>query len=312
MTVAANPLPMVLTEVTVTSVEALSPSFLRIELAAPALADFGVEGPLLDQRFKLVVPHEDGGLTSVDDADESWLDTWMRRPVEERGHMRTYTVRSVRRSGADTRLVVDVVRHEHGAGPGAAWAMAAKPGDRAVVMVPRRGMPFGGIEFTPPAGAPVLLAGDETAAPAICAILECLPATAVGSAFVEVPVTGDVLDARKPAGVEVTWLPRNGGPHGERLHAAVVAHLGGPPSASARLDVEPQEVDPDLWETPSWSSSGESIPTSDEARGDLFAWIAGEAAMVTGLRRHLVRDLGMDRRQVAFMGYWRHGVAMKS
>nr|WP_255892088.1 SIP domain-containing protein [Nocardioides astragali] len=35
------------------------------------------------------------------------------------------------------------------------------------------------------------------------------------------------------------------------------------------------------------------------------AWIAGEAAMVTGLRHHLVSELGMDRRQVAFMGYWR-------
>ena len=33
---------------------------------------------------------------------------------------------------------------------------------------------------------------------------------------------------------------------------------------------------------------------------------------MTGLRRHLVRELGMDRSQVAFMGYWRRGVAMKS
>jgi NADPH-dependent ferric siderophore reductase len=44
----------------------------------------------------------------------------------------------------------------------------------------------------------------------------------------------------------------------------------------------------------------------------LYAWIAGESAMVTALRRHLVRDLGVDRRQVAFMGYWRVGVSMKS
>jgi len=47
-------------------------------------------------------------------------------------------------------------------------------------------------------------------------------------------------------------------------------------------------------------------------RSDLYAWIAGESGVVTGLRRHLVRELGMDRRQVAFMGYWRRGVAMRS
>ena len=45
---------------------------------------------------------------------------------------------------------------------------------------------------------------------------------------------------------------------------------------------------------------------------DLYAWIAGESKMVTGLRRALVKDLGIDRHQVAFMGYWRLGVAMRS
>ena len=44
----------------------------------------------------------------------------------------------------------------------------------------------------------------------------------------------------------------------------------------------------------------------------LYAWIAGEAKVVTGLRRALVKDLGIDRHQVCFMGYWRVGVSMKS
>ena len=45
---------------------------------------------------------------------------------------------------------------------------------------------------------------------------------------------------------------------------------------------------------------------------DIYAWIAGESGVVTGLRRVLVKDLEVDRRQVAFMGYWRRGVAMQS
>lgn len=40
-------------------------------------------------------------------------------------------------------------------------------------------------------------------------------------------------------------------------------------------------------------------------------WVAGESGVVTTLRRHLVRDLGINRSQVAFMGYWRLGVAMR-
>lgn len=310
-TTTRTALPMLLTEVCVASTTRLSPSFVRLELVSPDFAELGVDGPWLDQRFKLVVPHADGGLTSVADADESWLTTWMDRPVEERGHMRTYSVRDVVGEGTDTRLVVDVVVHPAGpSGPGADWALAAQPGDRAVVLAPRRGFPFGGIEFAPPPGARVLLVGDETAAPAICRVLGDLPADAVGAAYVEVPDAPDVQDVARPDGVDVTWLVRGEAAHGERLHAAVLEHLGTPVAGPLEVD----EVDPDLWETPLYSSSGEPLPEPATAvdHVDLYAWIAGESAMVTGLRRHLVKELGVDRRQVAFMGYWRRGVAMRS
>ena len=57
---------------------------------------------------------------------------------------------------------------------------------------------------------------------------------------------------------------------------------------------------------------GESLSASTEdPRLDLYAWIAGEAGLVTGLRRFLVNEIGPHRRQVAFMGYWKRGVAMR-
>ena len=310
MTTTTAVLPMVLAEVEVVSATRISPSFVRVALAGDELADVGVDGPLFDQRFKLIVPDAGGGMTSVHDADETWLTTWLERPVEERGHMRTYTIRELQRLGDETRVVVDIVVHEHGeSGPGSDWALAAQPGSRAVVLMPRRGHPFGGIEWAPPAGADLLLVGDETAVPAICAILEQLPADARGAAYVEVPEALDIQDVRRPAGVEITWIARTGRPHGVALQEAVLAHLGTP----VEVVEEPVEVDPDLWETPTWSSSGEAIDVAPEAGdAELYAWIAGESAMVTGLRRHLVRDLGIDRRQVAFMGYWRRGVSMRS
>ena len=312
MTSTATELPLLLGTVEVRAVKRLSPSFVRVELGGPLLTELGVAHPWYDQRIKLVFPGTPGVVPDFTGADESWFTTWAERPETERGHMRTYTVRDVVGEGEDTRLVVDIVVHEGATGPGNSWALAAAPGDLVATMAPRRGHEYGGIEWQPGPGRRLLIAGDETAVPAICVILEQLPTTARGIAFAEVPYAADVQDVDHPGGVEVVWLPREGAGHGALLHAAVAAHLGAP---AADVEVADEEVDPDLWETPTYSSSGEEV--ADEAatpgrHDDLYAWIAGESKVVTGLRRHLVRDLGMDRRQVAFMGYWRRGVAMRS
>ena len=98
---------------------------MRVELASPELADFGVDGPLLDQRIKLVFPNAAGGLASLAGADASWWSTWLDIPEEERGHMRTYSVRDVRR-----------LRRRH---PGRRRPRAAPRGRRH-----RAGLPLGG------------------------------------------------------------------------------------------------------------------------------------------------------------------------
>jgi NADPH-dependent ferric siderophore reductase len=230
MTMTANhALPMILAEVEVVAVERLSPTYVRVELGSPVLADFGVDGPLYDQRIKLVFPNDAGRLPSFEGADESWFSTWLDIPASERGHMRTYTVREVRGTGAGTRLVVDFVLHlEEGAtGPGSSWAAQATVGDRLVIVAPRRGEFFGGIEFDPGAARLLLLAADETAVPAVCSILEDLPASARGVAFLEVPESGDVLDQRHPEGMQVVWLPRDGAALGSRVCAALARGAGG-------------------------------------------------------------------------------------
>ncbi|MGB0099753.1 MAG: siderophore-interacting protein [Nocardioides sp.] len=315
MTTTQHALPMILDEVEVVRVERRSTSFVRVELGGACLADFGVDGPLYDQRIKLIFPGVPGGPPpSFEGADESWFDTWLRRPAQERGHLRTYSVRDVVGSGVDTRVVVDIVVHADAQaeiGPGCAWAERAAVGDRLILIGPRRGQGFGGIEFEPGTAGRLLLVGDETAVPAICAILGQLPPAAAGAAFLEVPSPDDIQSVQHPVGVDVTWLVRGDAVLGGRLHAAVLDHLG---VGASRIE-EPAEVDPDLWETPAYSSSGEDVGTAATALGhdleDLYAWIAGESGVVTALRRVLVKDLGVDRRQVAFMGYWRRGVAAR-
>lgn len=318
MTTTGTDLGLILDEVEVRSVDRLSPSFVRLELGGDCLADFGVDGPLYDQRIKLVFPNDAGRLPSFADADESWWDTWLDIPESERGHMRTYTVRAVRGTGTDTRLVVDVVLHLEGdaVGPGSRWAAQAEVGDRLVTICPRKGVAYGGIEFAPGAAHDLLLVADETAVPAVCSILEDLGPDARGTAFLEVPLAADADALREqtaPAGVRVVWLPRDGAGLGTLLDREVRAHLG---IGGATAPVPDAEVDPDLWETPAYSSSGEEVDGPVQSVGHdldgLYAWIAGESKVVTGLRRALVKELGVDRHQVAFMGYWRRGVAMRS
>jgi NADPH-dependent ferric siderophore reductase len=348
---------------TVREVKRLSPSFLRVTLTGDDLDLFADNG--FDQRIKLIPPLPGHGHDHLP-TGEDWYTRWSDLPDEHRNPIRTYTVRAVRPELREVDL--DMVLHGvHG--PASRWADAAGPGSTVCLMGPnaQHDGVHGGIDFRPPAQTErLLLGGDETAVPAISSILACLPAHATGEALLEVPATGDELEIHKPDGVRVTWLPRDGAAHGERLipamRAATERLLGGTErllggterllggterllggterllggAATARVpeadasqggasqggasqggasqggasqggaseggQVELEDVDVDndvLWEVPE--------PVADVSR--FYAWLAGEAAVIKTLRRHLVAECGVDRRSVAFMGYWRLGRA---
>jgi NADPH-dependent ferric siderophore reductase len=151
-----------------------------------------------------------------------------------------------------------------------------------------------------------LLAGDETAAPAIAAILETLTDEHVGDALIEVPSAADRQEIEAPPGVTVTFLSRDGQPRGQRLQAAVASVVPGHRPAGCRVpDVPAVDVDSHLvWETPQPGSN-----TGVESSARFYAWVAGEAAVVRDLRQTLLRTHGVPREAVAFMGYWRQGRA---
>lgn len=291
--------------VRVAAVTALTPSFVRVTLTGDALADFSAVG--LDQRIKLVLPIPGHGFTDLPDGDD-WYGAWRALPDAERNPLRTYTVRSFRPDAHE--LDIDFVAHGD-TGPASRWVSSCRVGDELRIVGPAvpsspAELPSGAAEFAPGSATRILLAGDETAAPAICAILEALDVTAVGHVFIEVPTDADRLPVTAPAGVEVRWIARNGASHGVRMTDQVQAWASDVVvAASARVGdtarVELAEVDVDeqvLWDVPA--------PVDERP---VYAWIAGEAGCVKELRRHLVRGVGLDREQVAFMGYWRHGKA---
>jgi len=305
----------VLARAEVRGVERVSPNFVRVTFGGDDLGDFGTPGDVFDSRIKIVFPPASGILPDLDRSTGDWWGSFLAVPEADRGSMRTYSVRDLRATEEGTELDVDFVLHLAPGltGPASRWADAAAVGQELFIVGPRRGVPasaHGGAEYEPGSAASVVLAGDETAAPAIARILEDAPRDLRGVAFIEVPSPADVLRIDAPEGVEVHWLPRDlGEPHGVRLIPAVLGYLGDA-DAGEQIDVKDIESEDLLWETPDYSGLGEEIAATD-APAERYFWIAGESGVVTTLRRHLVKDLGVDRGQVAFMGYWRHGVAMR-
>ena len=241
---------------TVASVVDVTPSVRRVVLSGPAETVVAA-GPTVS----LLVPR-------VGDADPHWpriaKDGRIVWPDGAHGvSLRSYTAR--RQDPAAGEVEIDFVLH--GDGPAAAWATAAAPGAPL-------GVAGGGSLGECPAGY-LLLAGDETALPAITRILGEAPPATVGVAFVEVADAAEEQPLAAPDGVVVRWLHRNGTPPGEStLLVDAVAGLDRP------------------------------------AGDDVFAWVGAESATVRAIRSDLRGRWGLGRAQHHAIGYWRRGRSM--
>lgn len=284
----------------VVGAQRMSPHYVRITFRLPPTV--GGAGPTFDQRIRVGIPSPGQPPWLPTSAD--WYDEWLATRPEIRGHMRTYSVRALDRRPTETLLTIDVVLHgKPGTAPGADWALSARPGNQASLILPARGVAGVDIEFDPGDAETIVLAGDETAAPAIARILEDLPGGARGHAFIEVPEVADQLPIAAPPGCTVRWLAREGRPRGERLVAAVIRNATGGRMHAELADLPDYDEQELVWETPTFSALGESL--GEPARGGEFYWMAGECRIVAGLRRRLVGDYGVPRSRIAFMGYWK-------
>ena len=305
--------PYLVFAVRVRALTRLTPNFLRITFTGENLDVFADNG--VDQRIKVLLPGPDGRPYDptpppgqAPQAD--WYENWRALPEERRNPMRTYTVRYVRT--AQREVDVDFVLHGD-LGPASRWASAAAIGDLVHLIGPnvRHHGPTRAAGWNPPPTNPfVLIAGDQTAVPAIAVILAQLPSDARGTVLIEVPDPADEQPLQAPAGVRVTWTVADPAAPGARLEAVVREAAGAAlapalvpaaTAATAATALEPETSVDDLWDVPE--------PDQVAPQATVYTWLAGEAGCIARLRRHLVRDLGVDRRSVAFMGYWRAGAA---
>ena len=194
------------TVLSVVSTEWLTAHMVRVILGGDGFDDFETNDAT-DKYVKLCFVKPELGLEPPYDIvalrEALPQDDW---PV-----VRTYTVRRV---DPETRtLAIDFVVHgtEGVAGP---WAANARVGDLLAFAGPGGG-------YAPSRDvAAHMLAGDESATPAVAAALEAMPPTAVGVALLEAEDEGDIQPLLAPDGIEVRWVLRS---RGETLASAVAA-----------------------------------------------------------------------------------------
>ncbi|MEU0403250.1 siderophore-interacting protein [Streptomyces sp. NPDC006197] len=247
----------------------LGPSLVRITFTGDDLKGFAAGGR--DQSLSLFLPHPGQEAPVLPPLDDPDMYAILGAWRAMPDDVRA-VMRSytVREQRTEPANEIDIDFALHeDGGPACRWAGRAEPGDRVVVLGPAVAANTG-VRFQLPEDADsVLIWADETALPAASAILEWLPAETRAQVFLEVPYSGDRMELATEADATVTWLVREEG--------------------------APSAVD---------AVSGTELPGRAP-----YVWIAGESGAVKALRRHFVRERGLDRRRVTFVGYWRKGLS---
>jgi NADPH-dependent ferric siderophore reductase len=222
----------------------------RVELVTPHMKRITVDGSCLSD-YRVGLPGQ-------------WLKVFVPAAKGQIAGGRAYTVR--RFDPATKKLDLDFVLHGDN-GPASAWAARAKVGDLFEISMthPRSGFPID------PLVERYLLFGDETALPAIGAILEALPASAKADVFVEVADAREEQAIQSLATTNLSWLHR----------------VAGRDRAPAGLD-----------------DAAKSLPTPE---GTTAIWVAAEASIVQVIRKHALVVWGVERKRLHAAGYWKRG-----
>ncbi|GHH59039.1 siderophore-interacting protein [Kitasatospora indigofera] len=233
--------------------ERITPHMQRVVLGGEGLAAF-TAGTCTDHYVKILFGAD--GVTYPEPFDLERIREDL--PRDQWPVTRTYTVRAWNPELRE--LTIDFVVHgdEGLAGP---WAVRARPGDTVRFMGPGGG-------YTPDTTADRhLLAGDESALPAIAVALESLPRDADVHAYVE--ISGPEEEQKIDTTAQVHWLHRGERPVGELLT--------------------------------------ETLRALDFPAGRVHAFVHGEAGFVKDLRALLRVEHGIPREDLSVSGYWRLG-----
>ncbi|MCB0865858.1 MAG: siderophore-interacting protein [Solirubrobacterales bacterium] len=240
----------------VSEVTRLGPTYVRIALEGDGLEGFE-PNDATDAYVNVAIPPPAAPYEPPFD-----LDGLKDLPREQRPFRRRYTIR---RWIPDTRtLWLEFSIHDV-TGASGRWASEAKPGDALVFTGPAG-------SYRPDPGADWhLMAGDESALPAIGASLEAVPEGTPVIVRVVVDGPADEIELDSPGDLHLRWLHRESG-HGEvEALADSVRDLTTPP-------------------------------------GRAHAFVHGEAEEIRAVRRHLLADRAESLADLSCSPYWKRGM----
>jgi len=259
--------PICLREFDVLRVTDVTPGMRRIVVGGDAIGPHvrdGVDLPAVhstgfDDDVKVLLPDLQTGefpFVVPKNTDQGRVD-WTDGSFE---HARTYTVREFDADAGE--MTIDFVLH--GTGLAATWARRVETGSKVLIAGPKHSAAL------PRDTDWLLLAGDETALPAIGRAVEILPPGFKATAVIEVAEPGHRQELATEGDVDFVWLYRSEADGASRLVEAVQAVT--------------------------W-------------RGERpYLWVAGETLGIKPLRRWAKNEKGLDKDRVEITGYWRHRV----
>lgn len=252
----------------VVGTQQIAPHMVRVLLGGSGFDTF-TPSDFTDSYVKLAFVADDIDVAAL--PQPLTLDSFVDLPPQKRPSVRTLTVRRV--DAAARQIALDIVTHgEHGVA--GQWAAAAQPGQPIYLMGPS------GAYAPDPAADWHLLAGDESALPAIATALEALPDNAIGKAFIEVAGPDDEIALTAPKSVEINWVYRGG-----------------------RADLVSEDRAGDH------APLVEAVTAAQWLPGQVHVFIHGEAqAVMHNLRPYIRKERGVEAKWASSIsGYWRRG-----
>lgn len=237
----------------VVETQRLGPAMVRVVLGGQGLGEFSpteFTDQYVNARF---VPDDAPYGVPFDLGEVKDLDADVRpRP-------RRLTVRSW--DEESRRLTIDLVAHGD-VGYAGRWAQNAAAGDRLQMTGPS-----GGYRPRPDADWH-LMAGDESALPAIAASLEVLDPGSTAHVFVVVDGPEYEIDVSSPGELHLRWLHRSTAPDPESVLL-------------------------------------EAITAFEFPSGTPQVFVHGEAGEVRAVRKHLITERGVSKEGASISPYWR-------
>lgn len=226
---------------------------VRVTFGGEELAGLQIDQAAASVRLLLPSPGAEGVVIPTWNGNEFLLGGG-ERPI-----IRTFTPLHLDRD----RLQLDLDIVQHAGGAVSSWTESAGSGDEAAISGPGRGY-----DVDPDAPA-FLLAGDETALPAIGQLIAVIPATIPVQVVAEITAPEAAMALPAHPALATSWVVRSAG---REPGSALVPAL-------ERATLE----------------EGTKV------------WVAGEAAAMQRIRRHFSDDRELPRSDVTVRGYWKHG-----